>query len=113
MVRKAVYIGVVGVGLYLIISLTSSIVNLWKRQEEVTIARNELEKLQKENKDLKTQFAYTQGREFVERQAREKLGLVLEGEKQVIIDEGLLKATESAKLKDQRPNWLRWWELFL
>lgn len=115
MLKKIIYILTVFLGIYLIINLGGNISNLWQRQEEVIRAQQELEVLKKENKDLKAQFEYTQSREFLERQAREKLGLVLPGEKQVIIEESLLKATEGAA--SQKPqswlgNWEKWWKLF-
>lgn len=115
MVKKIFYIIIVIIGVYLIINLGSNITNLWQRQEEVGMTRQELETLKKENKDLKAQSEYFQTPEFLEREAREKLGLVRPGEKQVIIEEGLLKATEEAKPQESQNfwrNWEKWLKLF-
>lgn len=117
MVKKIFYIVIVIIGVYLIINLGSNIANLWQRQEEVGRTRQGLETLKKENKDLKAQSEYFQTPEFLEREAREKLGLVRPGEKQVIIEEGLLasmQAQPNASVSGQgwSINWEKWWKLF-
>lgn len=112
--KKIIYFLIVAIGIYLIISLAKTTSNLWQKQSEVTRAQKELESLAKENKDLKVQLEYSQTPQFLERAAREKLGLVLPGERQVIIEEGLLKATDSGKPQNQNwfSNWGKWLKLF-
>lgn len=118
MVKKIFYIAIVIIGVYLIINLGSNITSLWQRQKEVGITQQKLEILKKENKDLKAQSEYFQTPEFLERQAREKLGLVRPGEKQVIIEEGLLASMQaqpnaSASGQGWSTNWGKWWKLFV
>ncbi len=114
MIKRISYIGIILLGVYLIINLASKTNNLWQKQSELTRAQKELEFLAKENKDLKVQLEYSQTPQFLERAAREKLGLVLPGEKQVIVEEGLLKATDSGKPQNQNrfSNWGEWLKLF-
>lgn len=106
---------VVTIGVYLIINLLNTTATLWQRQNEVTQAQEELEKLKKESKDLSSQLEYSQTQEFLEKEARDKLGLVMEGERQVLIEEEALTATESG-IKGKNSwfeNLKSWWNLFV
>lgn len=112
--KRIIYVSIVLIGVYLIINLTGSIVNLWQKQEKVEIAQIELGRLQKENKDLTSQLEYSQTAEFLEQQAREGLGLVLPGEKKVIIDTSFIasSSSQSSQAKSWWANWRQWWSLF-
>ena len=49
----------------------------------------------------------------MERMAREKLGLVKEGETIVIMKNEKLKMTnEEQEVEENSPNWKKWWGLF-
>lgn len=101
--------------------LTSSLVKSLKRIAEgrALVRRNEakLEKIQKENEKLEEQLKIIQSDEFVEKQLRNKLGLVKEGEIVVVLPEAdivkrlspVIPEEEEAKPK---PNWQKWIELF-
>lgn len=114
MFKRTLYILVVAAGIYLIISLGGNIAHLKQKEKEVSLAQNELEKLEKENKDLKSQLQYTKTQEFLEKEAREKLGLVLPGEHQVII---VPSSPSSQTAENKRggfglENLIKWWTLF-
>ena len=101
--------------------LVSSLIKSLKRINEgkALVKRNEakLEKIQKENERLEEQLKIIQSDEFVEKQLRNKLGLVKEGEIVVVLPEAdivkklspIIPEEEEAKPK---PNWQKWMELF-
>ena len=101
--------------------LTSSLIKSLKRINEgrALVRRNEakLEKIRKENEKLEEQLKIIQSDEFVEKQLRNKLGLVKEGEIVVVLPEAdivkklspIIPEEEEAK---PRPNWQKWIELF-
>ncbi len=74
-----------------------------------------LHKLEVKNKELKSKLDEIKTPEFIEKEARNKLGLTKEGETLVIIPQekidavlGLTKKIEEIKL----PNWLGWFKVF-
>lgn len=56
--------------------LVHSIYDLWKKQDLVVSAKDELAKEKQKNQELKTQLVYVQSGEFVEEEARNKLFMV-------------------------------------
>lgn len=115
MLKKTFFILTVVIGVYLIINLAGTIIHLWQKQEEIRTVEEELDTLKKQNKDLGAKFEYVQTPEFLEKEVRDRLGLVLPRERQVIIDENLLKATESSKTAQPQnlwTNWQKWLKLF-
>jgi len=87
-------------------------------REEVAKERERLERFEKENERLQKKITETQSDEFIEKQIRDKLGLVKEGEIVVVLpDEEILRSlapkieVEQDSLPD--PNWKRWLKLFL
>jgi len=73
--------------------------------------------LEKENEDLKNQIALAQGPDFVEREIRNKLGLVKTGEAIVVLpDIETLRQLAPQMLKEgdslPDPNWKKWLHLF-
>jgi cell division protein FtsB len=101
--------------------LTSSLVKSLKRIAEgkALVRRNEakLEKIQKENEKLEEQLKIIQSDEFVEKQLRNKLGLVKEGEIVVVLPEADIVKRLSPIIPEEeevkpKPNWQRWIDLF-
>ncbi|HLD92468.1 MAG TPA: septum formation initiator family protein [Patescibacteria group bacterium] len=101
--------------------LVSSLIKSLKRINEgkALVKRNEakLEKIQKENERLEEQLKIIQSDEFVEKQLRNKLGLVKEGEIVVVLPEADIVKKLSPIIPEEeevkpKPNWQRWIELF-
>lgn len=65
----------------------------------------------KEDKFLTEKLQYVKSNEFVEKEAREKLGLVKEGEHIVIAPPPPQNTLKDGQ-KDAKENWKKWWELF-
>lgn len=101
-------------GLYLIVSFSRNIFSLIKKGEEVRKENLKVEKLREENEELKKQLEDASSPEFIERQAREKLGLAKEGEQIVVLPgnvEALVLPKEEEK-PEELPNFKKWYKLF-
>ena len=96
-------------GFYLIFTISKSTFNLWQKAEAVKEAQKDRIDAERKQKELKDKLEFTQSQEFIERQAREKLGLVKPGETVMIITP--LEATQSV-IAETLPNWKRWLKLF-
>lgn len=94
---------------YFIFSLSKSTYNLWQKAELVKEAQEKRTKEEKKNTELKKKLQFTQSQEFVEKEAREKLGWTKPGEMIVVIPP--FEATQSA-IEAALPNWKRWLKLF-
>lgn len=96
--------------IYLIISSFKSILELNKAGKTVVEYEKELQEVTNRNKELKERLKEVQKPEFIEREAREKLGLGKPGESIVIIP----KITLVPEKKKEKPlaNWEKWWKLF-
>ena len=106
-------LGVTITSLILIVTLTQSIIAIWQKGDIVRQRRLELARIEAENEVLKKQLAESQSPDFIERQAREKLGLSKPGESVILMP----PATEAAKMLEDLgqkpvPNWEQWWRLF-
>lgn len=96
-------------------NIIGQIISTLKSGDRLNIATDKLHRLEIKNKDLKAKLDEVKDLRFLEEQARDKLGLVKEGETLVIIPQekidsilGLSKKIEEIKL----PNWQGWLKLF-
>lgn len=96
-------------------NLIKQISDAIKSSERLSQEADSLSQLQDQNKQLKEKLAQIQSPEFIEEQARNKLGLAKLGETIVVIPEEKLKEVLGASQSAQEvrlPNWLGWWRLF-
>lgn len=101
--------------MYLIVNLSRSILEIWKKKDIVHEREIALQEAQIRNDELKKKIADAESPEFIERTAREKLGLVKDKEVVVLMDTSKIASKDSEsekKLLDTDPNWKRWWKLF-
>lgn len=116
MSRKILIILSLIVVLIIAYNLISQTMQALKSGERLTEAAVELQSLENKNKELKKNLEYINTQEFIEKQARDKLGLAKKGETVVIIpDEKInqvLGASKNPKL-ERLPNWQGWLRLFL
>jgi cell division protein FtsB len=102
---------VIALGFFLI----NTIKNLFQIQRSGSVVEeleNELDRKQSHNKFLQEQLKYVQTNEFIERESREKLGLVKKGE--VVVQEKLESSINvDIEQNLSRPNWKQWLELFM
>lgn len=111
-------IGIIVVILIVILvayNLIGQIFEATRSGDRLSKEAEELYKLEAENKELKKKLSESKSVQFLEEQARDKLGLAKKGETVVVISEDKLKqvlgATESAK-EARLPNPLGWWRVF-
>lgn len=99
----------------LIVNLSRSIYDIWRKKDIVHEREAALAEAQEQNEELKKKIADAESPEFIEKVAREKLGLVKDKEVVVLMDTSKITSKDSeneAKSLDTDPNWKRWWKLF-
>lgn len=102
----------------IVISIIRNVGKAMSIRAEVAKERMRVEALKKENEELQARISQTQSDEFVEKQIRDKLGLIKEGEIVVVLpDEEILRSL-APKLESEEdalpdPNWVRWLKLFM
>lgn len=109
---------VLGIGLILSISLIKSISKISHSDEKITEAKEEVIALEKENEDLAKKFSKVESLQFIEKEARDKLGLAQKGEIVVVLPDDNTLRSLSPKLTSKEvnlpdPNWKKWLKLFL
>lgn len=94
--------------------LGQSLLQLYKAGYRLDEAKKELGSLQKEGKKLNDQLVEVQSPDFVEKEARDILGMQKPGETVVIVPELRLPnlKPDTSKSDKQLPNWEKWWTLF-
>ena len=104
------------IGMIIIINLIRSSLDLYSRRSIVQEKEIELRELEAEHAELTQELEYVQTDEFVEKEAREKLGLVKEGEMVVLVgelgEEPKTKNQEPRTKHQSEPQWKAWWRLF-
>ncbi|MBI4036592.1 septum formation initiator family protein [Candidatus Daviesbacteria bacterium] len=113
--KKIVLILIGALTIIIAYNLIGQILSTVHSGDKLSQAMDRLHKLEIKNKELKKKLEGVKSPQFLEQQARDKLGLVKEGEVLVIIPQekidqvlGLSKKVEEVKL----PNPLGWWKLF-
>lgn len=76
-----------------------------------------LEKIEAEKNRLEEQLKISESEEYVEKQLRNKLGLVKEGEIVIVLPEASIVKKLSPVIPEEevskpKPNWQKWLELF-
>lgn len=99
------------------ISLLKSINNITSGTQKVKDAEIKVKDLEKQNAELEIKVETVQTQDFIEKQARDKLGLAKPGETVVVLpDPEILRklaperSTEETALPD--PNWKKWMKIF-
>lgn len=116
--KKAFSLLIYLLGLLLIFHLSKNLWDLYLASQRIRKEEERLVSLVKENEELRKKLRYLQSEEFVEREARDKLGLVKEGETVVIGEEILGKSSTngtgstSREGEESLPVWREWVRLF-
>ncbi len=101
----------------MVFSMVRNIGRVLSIRKEVEKERLKIEKIEKENERIQADITKAQGTEFVEKQVRDKLGLVKEGEIIIVLpeEEIVKKLAPKVIFEDDYlpdPNWKRWLKLF-
>jgi len=86
---------------------------LYKAGDRVNEARRELAQAQTENGRLEARLKEVQSPEFVEREARERLGWGREGEVVLLLPEQKMDNGQLKIENESKPNWRKWWDLYV
>jgi cell division protein FtsB len=101
------------VNLLIIISLIGSILDLNKRWDIVKNRETALRHLEQENQKLKRSLEDAQSPDFIEKEARDTLGLAKPGDSVVIMEkQAPITSTTPQNSNNTLPVWQQWWQLF-
>lgn len=111
-------LGAAFVGIMLSITLTRNILIIQKANQKITDLKAEIAAIKQKNDKLIMQIDQAQTVEFQEKQARDKLGLVREGEAIVVLPDVETLKKFAPKTEEQvdelpDPNWKKWLKLFI
>lgn len=115
--KKLFEYGIWVVIILLSLSIVKNVAKVSGFRHEVALEKSKIEKMQKANQELEAQIASTQGIDFVEKQIRNKLGLVKTGEAVVVLPDADTLKKLAPVIDDQSdvlpdPNWKKWEHLF-
>lgn len=108
--NKLLYWILVGVMGVFMVRLLGSVWRLWKAGERIKQAEADVRKQEAENQELKKRLAEVQSPEFIEKEAREKLGLGKPGEEIVVLPEVPIVPAMPAMPES---NWRKWWKVYV
>lgn len=118
---KITRLAAIVIGGYIIVTTVRNIANLWSARSRITQAQEKLADLQAQNIKLNQEIAQAGNPTFIEREARDKLGFVKEGEVILVlpqdevnkIAQGLrADSAKSAEPATEIPTWRLWLKLF-
>lgn len=115
MLKRIGLILAVIIAVFIVYNLLSQILDALKSSERLSTEADSLFKLEAKNKELKLKLSQIKSPEFIEKEARNKLGLAKPGETVIIIPDEkikeILQASGSAK-QARLFNPLGWWRVF-
>jgi cell division protein DivIC len=114
--KTIIYLGVILIAGIICINLVRSIAENLKQNNIITRQYQALETEKKHNRELKNQLREATGAAFVEKEARNKLGLVKPGETVVLLPHEESKGINAINTQDTTTDaisrWRKWWNLF-
>jgi len=110
--------GLLFLALFLSFSLVRNVVSFTSAKRKLSQESEKITKLEKEVQILEEQVKSVKKEEFIEKEARDKLGLAKEGEIVVVLPEDTVLAQLAPKIPQAdeflpEPNWKKWLKLFL
>ena len=97
---------VIGVG------IIKSVYTLSQKQGIIAERQQVLTQLQEKNKQLQADLQEATSSAFIQQAARDKLGLVREGDTVVIMDKSQIVHPDTQYTPPELPSWKQWWQLF-
>ena len=114
MKQKIIRIFILIIGVFLVISLSRSIIDLWQKGSAYDKEEQRFAKARLEHEQLAQQYETIQTPEYIEKQARDKLGLSKEGEIVVVLPQEAQKQKEEIEKQKESielPIWKQWIEV--
>lgn len=100
------------VSLAVSVGLARSIVDHWQKRTVVSERQEALRLEEARNRELVVKLEEATSAAFIEKEAREKLGLVKEGDTIVLLDKSQAPNLNNQTNTENLPNWKKWWKLF-
>ena len=101
------------ISLILCVGLARSLYAQIFKEDAVLERQSKFANEQLRNKELKQKLEEATSSAFIEKLAREKLGMVQEGDTVVLIDTSrMLNNTQMSPDSKRKSNWSMWWDLF-
>ena len=94
------------------IGVVRSVYTLSQKKGIITERQQVLRGLTEKNLELQQELREATSPACIERAARDKLGLVREGETVVIMDKSRILNRDNPKNPRELPSWKQWWSLF-
>jgi len=118
--KKLLTIPVLLIGLLIVFQLSRSIVSMYRRGGRVEELAVEIAGLEGQKRELEEDKEFRQTSEFVEREARDKLRMVREGERILVLpdagqnEKGLGFGVQGLENEEKtEKNWKKWVEYWL
>ncbi len=108
--KSILLLGIVLILLWVIKNIATSIITLRQNSHIVTTLKDQEEEAKRKKQLLQQQLHVVNTPEFIESQAREKLGMVKPGE-HIVLAPPPSPAPQKTN-NDTASNWERWWNLF-
>ncbi len=112
MKRNLILVLVLCLGVFLVAGSTRRILTFKSTAGKISEAQANLDKVKKENEDLKRELEYKKSSQFAEEEIRNKLGLVKQGENLVVLPKDQADSQQEVTNNTTKPNWQKWKELF-
>ncbi len=100
------------ISLGLAVSAGRTIVELWQQRGRVGDRERELHRIQMENNRMESELTDMKSPSYVERVARDQLGMVKEGETIIMLPQGAIRGADNTN-DGVLPIWQQWLRLFL
>lgn len=97
----------------LIVNVIRSWQHLSLRGDIIRQIQDRLEKAEEQNEDLKKQLVQAESRQYIEKEARNKLNLGREGEMIILLPSISPPAEPTPTTVDTSANWEKWAKLFI
>ena len=115
MLRKIILTAIILLSFVIIYNLLRQITDAVSSEDRLSAQAEAVYQLETTNRQLKKKLSEVKSPQFIEKEARDKLGLGKPGETIVVIPEEKLKSVMEASNSAQDirlPNWLGWWRVF-
>lgn len=100
-----------GIGLLMAIQMSLNIWRVYRSGRRLEQARKQLDEAQRQQEELRKNLVYVQSPEFIEKEAREKLGMGRPGEVVLILPKFANKPSEIST--PVLSSWQKWWRLYV
>lgn len=97
--------------LIIIVNTIRSLGDYYRAENRLKTTRERLDKAKADRQRLLREKRKVESNEFVEEEARNRLGMARPGERVIILPEDFQTPMPESP-KDTTPNWVKWWRLF-